>query len=125
MHQRHVVGIDAGAALDELQRREGRVVGRRLVEVAFVDVRERQRRCLVCGAGRADGMRATEGRFLTGRRSAGRTTGLGTTGFFALAALRAGRLLRLGGLALCAGVLPLPDPFTRFALGHARFPLPA
>src|SRR5690348_15599730 len=70
-----------------------------------------------CGAGRGAGMRATDGRFFTGRRSAGRATGFGGAGLrgaflggtfavrriglFAFAALRAtGRF-----------ALPLPPPF--------------
>ena len=83
-----------------------------------------ERSAALCGAGRAEGMRATEGRFLTDRRSAGRMTGLGTTGFFAFAALRATGFLVFGTLRL-AGVLPLPDPFLDLPLAMLSFPLPA
>jgi hypothetical protein len=63
-------------------------------------------------------MRATEGRLLTGRRSAGRMTGLGATTFFILEApaffaLGAAAFLRAGFLAaafLGLAGLPLPDP---------------
>ena len=123
MDQRDVVGIDGGAALDELQRRQRGVVGGRLVEVAFVDV-GRERGAL-CGAGRADGMRTTDARFLTGRRSVGRTTGLGATTFFLAAGLRTAGFFALA--ALRVGFFPLPDPVFDLPLAmlasRARFPL--
>src|SRR5260221_8468954 len=64
------------------------------------------------GAGRADGMRVTEGRFLTSRRKAGRATGLGglaATAFFLAMALRTAGFFALAALRL-TGFLPLPDP---------------
>src|SRR6478672_10438115 len=64
----------------------------------------------LCGAGRALGMRATDARLFTGRRSVGTTSGLGAA-FFALAFVA----LRTGFFALAAfflaplpGFLPLP-----------------
>src|SRR6266849_395721 len=77
----------------------------------------------LCGAGRAEGMRVTEGRFLTGRRSAGRMTGLGTIGFLAFAVFLATGFLAFGTLRL-AGVLPLPDPFLDLPLARLSFPFP-
>ena len=62
----------------------------------------------LCGAGRADGMRVTEGRFLTGRRRVGRATGLGATAFFLAAGLRGAGFFALAALAV--GFFPLPDP---------------
>src|ERR1700754_3127672 len=62
----------------------------------------------LCGAGRADGMRATEGRLFTDRRSAGRGTGLGATAFFLAAGFRAGGFFALA--ALRVGFFRLPDP---------------
>src|SRR5580693_4121125 len=81
-------------------------------------------RAALCGAGRAEGMRATEGRFLTGRRSAGRMTGLGTIGFLAFADFLATGFFVFGALRL-VGVLPLPDPFLDLPLAMLSFPLPA
>src|SRR5450631_1942495 len=78
----------------------------------------------LCGAGRAEGMRVTEGRFLTGRRSAGRMTGLGTIGFLALAVFLATGFLVFVALRLAGGVLPLPDPFLDLPLAMLTFPLP-
>src|SRR6266851_791609 len=77
----------------------------------------------LCGAGRAEGVRVAEGRFLTGRRSVGRMTGLGTTGFFAFAVFFATGLLVFVALRL-ADVLPLPDPFLDLPLAMLSFPLP-
>src|ERR1700759_2666933 len=81
-------------------------------------------RAALCGAGRAEGMRATKGRFLPGRRSAGLMTGLGTTGFLAFALLRGTGFFALGTLRL-AGVLPLPEPFLDLPFAMLSFPLPA
>src|SRR5262249_18999600 len=44
VHQRELVGIDRRGALEELQRRQHGEVGRRLVEVALVDVGAKRRR---------------------------------------------------------------------------------
>src|SRR5438045_6914709 len=64
---------------------------------------------VLCGAGRGLGMRATDGRFFTGRRTVGRAIGLGATGFFALAL--AGDLRTAGFLAAALPRLRVPDPF--------------
>src|SRR6478609_8725714 len=67
---------------------------------------------LWAGAGRADGMRATEARPLTGRRRTGRAIGLGATAFLRAAGLRA---FALAAAFLRAGLPPLradlPDAF--------------
>src|SRR5690349_10624203 len=74
-----------------------------------------------CGAGRAPGMRVTAARFFTGRRAAGRTTGLGGAVFFLAADLRdtvfgAGRFT-LADLDLAVRFLPEPfDVFLAMAL---------
>jgi hypothetical protein len=52
-------------------------------------------------------MRATEDRFLTGRRTVGTTIGLGATGFLALAT----DLRRAGFLAAALPCLRWPEPF--------------
>src|SRR6266508_1134948 len=79
----------------------------------------------LCGAGRADGMRVTEGRFLTGRRSVGRATGLGATAFFLAAGLCAAGFFTLAYLAV--GFFPLPDPVFDLLLAMlaSRFPADA
>jgi hypothetical protein len=65
-------------------------------------------------------MRVTDGRFFTGRRGAGRTTGLGVATFFLGAVLRdavfaAGRFaLAALGAALGFAVRFLPEPFDVF-----------
>src|SRR5690349_18544197 len=83
------------------------------------------RSAALCGAGRAPGMRATEARLLTERRSAGRTMGAGrlaSAGFFLAAAFffaAFGAPFRLTGrLALPAAFFdpPLPLAMTRFPL---------
>src|SRR5689334_3360671 len=58
------------------------------------------------GAGRAPGMRATDARFFTGRRSAGTTRGL--VAAFLTFALAFTADLAAGFLALAAFFLPLP-----------------
>src|SRR5476651_143043 len=96
------------------------------------------RRCVWCGAGRGAGMRATEGRFFTERRRAGRTIGVGAVAFFGAALCTAflmiflreglplfGAPLRALSRALWrfAGALPLRVPgFLPLAI--SRFPLP-
>src|SRR6476646_2670697 len=79
----------------------------------------------LCGAGRAPGMRETEARFLTDRRSAGRTTGVGrlrSAGFFLVAVFF---LATLSALFRLAGRLPLTIAFFDLPLPLAmiRFPL--
>src|SRR5580704_16679523 len=82
-------------------------------------------------AGRADGMRVTDGRFLTGRRKAGRATGLGglgATAFFLAMGLRPIGLRMGGFFALApAGFFPLPDPFLDLplAMRASRCPIDA
>src|SRR5215212_2530414 len=68
----------------------------------------------LCGAGRADGMRVTDARPLTGRRRVGRATGLGATAFFFAAGLRAAVFFALA--AFRVGFFPLPDPVFDFPL---------
>src|SRR5262245_17952690 len=63
----------------------------------------------LCRAGRGDGTRATNDRFFTGRRGAGRATGLGAGAFFLAAGLRADGCLGFGALRL-PGFFPLPAP---------------
>ena len=79
----------------------------------------------LCGAGRADGMRTTDARFLTGRRRVGRATGLGATAFFLAAGLRAAGFFALA--ALRVGFFPLPDPVFDLPLAMlaSRFPADA
>src|SRR5690349_11222494 len=85
---------------------------------------------VLCETGRGAGMRVTEGRLFTGRRSAGRASGLGAATFrgaatffdAGLATRRAGFLtfatLRLAGRF----VLPLPFPDLRLAMIASRLP---
>jgi|SRR4029450_6772801 hypothetical protein len=79
----------------------------------------------LCGAGRADGMRTTDARFLTGRRSVGRTTGFGATAFFLATGLRVAGFFALA--ALRVGFFPLPDPVFDLPLAMiaSRFPADA
>src|SRR5262245_54811654 len=84
----------------------------------------------LCSAGRADGMRVTEARSFTDRRSAGRGTGLGATAFFLAADLLAVDLRMAGFFALAAlrlaGFFPLPDPVFDLPLAMlaSRCPFP-
>src|SRR5262245_39461145 len=79
----------------------------------------------LCSAGRADGMRVTEARSFTDRRSAGRGTGLGATAFFLAADLRMAGFFALAALRL-AGFFPLPDPVFDLPLAMlaSRCPFP-
>src|SRR5262249_43370094 len=82
----------------------------------------------LCGAGRGDGVRTTEGRDFTGRRSDGGATGLTRIAFFLGVAfflatgLRAGAFLPFAALRE-EGVLPLP-PFLDLPFAMRSFPLP-
>src|SRR5262245_9981512 len=80
---------------------------------------------LACRAGRGAGVRATEGRFFTGRRSGGGATGFGGSAFFLATILRLAGFLALAilrpALRTC-GRLPFP-PFPDLPLAMPRVPL--
>ena len=128
--QGDMVGIDAGGALDELQRRESGMVGGRLVEVAFVDVVRGEGGLVRNRAGRRearDGGPALDrpalaraGERLGRGDLAGRGDFLRRSSLLRSGLLRGapGRLFRLGGGLTLDRTFRRAAAFSRLALGH-------